>query len=401
MPLTDVAVRNAKGRDKPYKMTDGAGLYLLVKPDGGRYWRFDYRHLSKRGTLAFGVYPTVPVSEAREKREAARKLLSAGKDPSLEKKKARAIAQVSAANTFKAVGEELIAKLTAEGLVATTLDNIRRRIGLLYPGVGETPIDQIEAPELLALLRKIEARGQHDTASRTRSDASRVFRYAIATGRAKRDPAADLKGALTTPQVQHHPTIFEPKEVGRLLLAIDGYRGERQVVSALKLALHVFVRPFELRTAEWSEFDLKAAEWRIPGPKMKMKRDHIVPLSTQALAIVQELFETGTKGTYLFAGMTYPDRPMSSNTATAAFRRMGYTSEELTGHGLRRTASTMLNEMGWNSDWIERQLAHVEGNTVRRTYNAAEYLPDRRRMMQAWSDHLDALRASVRQDATG
>jgi len=394
MPLSDVAVRNAKGREKPYKLTDGEGLYLLVKPDGGRYWRLDYRHLDKRGTLAFGVYPTISLADAREKRAEARRLLAAGKNPALEKKRERAVAQVAAENTFRAVAEEWIdKKLIGEGRNEATVSKARWQLTFVYPDIGGDPIGGITAPQLLSILRKVEARGLKETATRLRSTLSRIFRYAVATGRAERDPAADLKGALSAPETTHHAALFEPRAVGGLLRSIDNYRGERQVAAALKLAPLVFVRPVELRMAEWPEFDLEAALWRIPGPKMKMKLDHLVPLATQTVAILEDLKALGVRSRYLFASLRTPERPMSENTLNAAFRRMGYSKEEVTAHGLRRTASTLLNEMGWNGDWVERQLAHVEGNSVRRVYNAAEYLPDRIRMMQAWADKLDSLRS--------
>lgn len=394
MPLSDVAVRNARGREKSYKMTDGEGLYLLVKPDGGRYWRFDYRHLKKRGTLAFGVYPAVPLSEARDKRAAARKTLGVGKDPAVEKRKERAVAHVAAVNTFRAVAEEWIEKkMVAAGRSQLTVDKIRWILEFAFQEIGDDPISGIEPPQILVLLTKLEKRRMHETARRVRSNMGRVFRYAIATGRAKRDPAADLKGALTPPVVTNHAALVDPKKVGGLLRAIDGYDGECQVAAALKLAPIVFVRPGELRLAEWTEFNWDTAEWRIPAPKMKMKLLHIVPLARQAVDILMELKPLAAKSKYVFASIRTPTRPMSENTVNAALRRLGYTKEEMTGHGFRTTASTLLNEMGWNSDWVERQLAHVEENQVRRTYNAAEYLPDRKRMMQAWADHLDELRA--------
>jgi hypothetical protein len=394
MPLTDVAVRNARGREKPYKLTDGDGLYLLVKPDGGRYWRYDYRYLDKRKTLALGVYPTIAVSKAREKHQAARALLAAGSDPGLERKKQRVVAEVAAANTFKAVAEEWIEKkLVAEKRSDLTIEKVKWQLTFAYPEIGTFPIDQVEAPELLQMLRGMEQRGLKNAPKRLRSSLSRIFRYAIATGRASRDPAAALVGALTASKITHHAALFEPKAVGGLLRAIDDYGGERQVSAALKLAPIVFVRPAELRKAEWTEIDLEGGLWRIPGWKMKKGLDHIVPLATQAIEILKSLKEaSGSRSRYVFASLRTPERPMSENTINAAFRRLGYSKDEVTGHGLRRTASTLLNEMGWNRDWIERQLAHVEGNTVRRVYNAAEYLPDRIRMMQAWADHLDVLR---------
>lgn len=394
MPLSDLAARNARPGPKPVKLTDADGMYLLVKPDGARYWRFDYRYLGKRGTLALGVYPDVSLAKAREKRDAARKLIAEGKNPAAERKRDRMVAHINEANSFHAIAEEwLQKKVRDEGRAAITVEKTEWLLGYLYPKIGSMPIKDIRAVELLAVLQEIEARGLNETAKRMRSTLGRIFRYAIVTGRAERNPAADLAGALTVVKVKHHAALFEPHEIAGLLRSIDGYRGDVQVRAALKLIAMLFTRPGELRHAVWSEFDLVKAEWRIPLERMKMRLPHIVPLPRQAVEILRELRKVTGNAPFMFSSFRTPQRPMSENTLNAALRRLGYTNDEMTSHGFRRTASTRLNEMGWNRDWVERQLSHIDPNQVRSAYNAAEYLPDRRRMMQAWADYLDELRA--------
>lgn len=396
MPLTDTAVRNARGAKKAFKMHDGEGLYLLVKPNNGRYWRFNYRYQGKHLTLALGVYPEVSLVHARDQRRGAKAALAAGKNPSVEKREARTVAKIAAENTFRVVGEEWFQKKLVDGKRSdSTLSKNRWMLDMAYLEFGDDPIDQIEPPKILELLVKIEKRGLHDTAMRVRAMIGRVFRYAIATLRAKRDPTRDLAGALTTPTRTHHATLLDPVKIGGLLRAIDGYEGEYQVRAAMRLAPYLFVRPYELRTAEWTEFYWDAADWRLPDWKMKMRRVHIVPLPRQAMTILSDLKERAMRGKYLFGSLRGKGQPMSNATVNAALRRMGYAHEEQTCHGFRTMASTLLNEMGWNKDWVERQLAHVEENSSRRAYNAAQYLPDRRRMMQAWADYLDTLKASV------
>lgn len=396
MPLKDTEVRFAKSQEKPYKLPDGAGLYLLVHPKGGRYWRFNYRFGGKQLTLALGTFPEVGLAQARVRRQEAREHLAAGRDPAAEKKRERLVAQVASGNTFETVAKEWLDKKSkGKNFGPATREKIEWQLSFAYPDIGGRPVAQLTAPELLAVLRKLEARERFETAGRLRSTMSRVFRYAISVGLAERDPAADLIGALVVAEERHHAAIFEPKAIGGLLRAIDGYDGEPQVRAAMRLAPLTFVRPGELRMAEWKEFDLDAAEWRIPGSKMKMGLLHIVPLSRQAVEILRGLHRLTGEAKFLFSSLRTPSRPMSENTINAALRRLGYSKEEMTGHGFRRIASTLLHEMGpWESIWIERQLAHVDSNAIRGIYNAAEYLPARRRMMQAWADHLDGLRGA-------
>jgi integrase len=393
MGLTAVAIKAAKGRDKPYKLTDGDGLHLLVLPSGGRYWRVNYRYLGKQKTLALGVWPEVELADARAKRDAARRLLAKGCDPAAQAKFDKVAASVAAANTFNAVAEEWYAKSEKEGLAPATLNKIRWLLDFAYQDFGNRPVADILPHELLAVLRKFEARGKHESAKRLRSTCGQVFRYAIATARANRDISADLRGALISVKVTHRAAITTPAEVGALLRAIDAYEGHPVTLTALKLLPHVFVRPGELRHAEWREFDLDKAIWTIPAHKTKMRRVHSVPLSRQALAIIEGIETDATFSTYLFPSLRSAKRPMSENTINAALRRLGYAQDEMTGHGFRAMASTLLNEMGkWNPDAIERQLAHAEANAVRRAYTRGEYWHERVAMMQEWSDYLDQLR---------
>ncbi|MFM9977855.1 MAG: tyrosine-type recombinase/integrase [Sphingomonadaceae bacterium] len=393
MGLTAVAIKAAKGRDKPYKLTDGDGLHLLVLPTGGRYWRVNYRYLGKQKTLALGVWPEVELADARAKRDVARRLLAKGCDPAVQAKLDKVAASVAAANTFKVVAEEWYAKAEKEGLAPATLNKIRWLLDFAYQAFGNRPIADILPHELLAVLRKFEARGKHESAKRLRSTCGQVFRYAIATARANRDISADLRGALISVKVTHRAAITTPAEVGALLRAIDAYEGYSVTLTALKLLPHVFVRPGELRHAEWREFDLDKAIWTIPAHKTKMRRIHSVPLSRQALAIIAGLETDARLSPLLFPSLRSAKRPMSENTINAALRRLGYAQDEMTSHGFRAMASTLLNEMGkWNPDAIERQLAHAEANAVRRAYTRGEYWNERVAMMQEWSDHLDQLR---------
>ena len=387
--LSEARVRNAKPKGKPYKLSDGYASYLLVKHNGGRLWRLKYRFGGVEKVLTLGIYPDVTLKRFREKRDEARRLLADGIDPGA----ARKAEQAASANTFKLVAEEWL-DLQAKELAAETLDIYRGRLtSELYQPLGHKAIDDIEAPELLAVCRRIEARGRRESAHRVRALYGRIARFAIATGRAQRDISRDLQGALGPVRAQHFASIVEPKRVGELLRAIDGYTGQPAVHYALKLAPLVFVRPGELRAAEWREFDLDAAEWRIPAGRMKGSTDpHVVPLAAQSLALLRELQAITGDGKLLFASLRTPSRPISDNTINAALRRLGYSSEEMTGHGFRSMASTLLNEQGWNDDWIEAQLAHRDTNKVRASYNFARYLDGRRKMMQAWADYLDGLR---------
>lgn len=393
MALSSMAVAKAKPRDKPYKLSDGRGLYLLVTPQGGRYWRLNYRFDGKSRTMALGVFPDVSLADARTKCDGARSVLAAGSDPTAKRKDDAVQAAFDATTSFKAVAEEWLAKREREGLAQITLDKARWLLDFAYPALGVRKISEITTPELLSVLRAVEARGRYETARRLRSVCGRVFRYAIATGRAEHDLAAGLRDALTTPKVRHLAAITNTQEVGPLLRAIDGFEGHKITHVALRLAPHVFVRPGELRHAEWSEIDFAAAIWSIPADKMKMRRPHKVPLSRQSLAILSEAKELTGRQHYVFPGFQSIKRPMSENALNGALRRLGYSGDEMTSHGFRAMASTLLNEMGlWHPDAIERQLAHVESDGVRRAYARGEYWEERVRMMQAWSDHLDALR---------
>lgn len=393
MALSDAAVRSAKAKENQYKLYDDGGLFLIVKPSGGKLWRLKYRHLGREQQLSIGVFPAVSLKDARKRRDEARAQIAKGLNPSFEKKRAAAAALVGAANTFKAVAEEYIDRREREGLKDVTTTKAKWLLSLLEPGIGSRPIADIEAFELLAILKKVEQSGRHETAKRLLAFSGRVFRYAVATTRARRNVAADLQGALMSPKVKHHAAIIDPKEVGALLRAIDGFDGQPTTRWALQLAPHVFVRPGELRQAEWAEIDLEAAVWRIPAVRMKMNREHVVPLSTQAVAILRAAGEFTGGGKYVFPSIRTPRRPMSENTLNAALRRLGYTSDEMTSHGSRSTASTLLNESGkWSVDAIERALAHGDTDTVRAAYHRGAHWQERVLMAQWWSVYLDRLR---------
>ena len=387
--LSDTVIRSAKPREKPYKLADGGGLYLLVNRSGARCWRFKFRVNKVEKVLALGVYPDVSLKLAREGRDQARRLMANGVDPGAK----RRAEKFAPSNGFEAVGREWFAKYSLTWAPAHA-QKVHRRLEMdIYPWIGERPVGTVTAPELLRCLRRIEKRGALDTAHRAHQDCGRIFRYAIATGRAERDPAADLRGALPPAKEGHFATITVPRQIGELLRAIDGYIGTMVVRCALCLAPLVFVRPGELRGALWSDFDRDAGEWRIPAKRMKMGIPHIVPLSRQALAILRELYPLTGQGKYLFPSELTTTRAISDNTLNGALRRLGYGTGEMTTHGFRSMASTLLNERGWDGDIIERQLAHAERDNVRAAYNYAEYLPERRKMMQAWADYLDKLRA--------
>ena len=392
MPLKNTAIRNAKPGPKAQRLFDAGGLYLEVAPAGGKWWRFKYRFEGKEKRLSLGVYPEVSLAEAREKRDAARKLIAQGIDPAAVRKDQKAAAEEQA-DTFEAVAREWHKKFSPTWTESHASRIFRRLEKDVFPWFGSRPIREIAAPELLATLRRIEARGAVETAHRALQNCGQVFRYAVATGRADRDPSGDLRGALPPSKEKHHASLTEPKAIAALLRAIDDYQGSHVTRCALKLAPLVFVRPGELRHAEWSEIDFEAAEWRIPASKMKMREKHIVPLSLQALEVLREVQPLTCAGRYVFPSTRSAARPMSENTVTAALRRMGFGTDEMTGHGFRSMACTLLNEMGWHRDAIERQLAHAERNAVRAAYNFAEHLPERRRMMQAWADYLDKVKA--------
>ncbi|MEV5023007.1 tyrosine-type recombinase/integrase [Sphingobium sp. LMA1-1-1.1] len=395
--LFATTVTSARPREREYKLTDGAGLYLLVKPNGRKLWRLNYAYLGKQRTLSFGAWPDVGLADARERRDQARKLIAAGLDPSHEAKLAEARAMLSEENSFKLVAEEWVAKQEREGMSEVTLSKIRWLLAKAYPRIGSRPVAKITAQEVLAVLRSIEATGRYESARRMRSVLGRVFRYAIATTRAEMDPSRDLRGALTVPKAKHLAAITTPKGAGELMRAIEGYTGHAITLFGLRLSAHLFVRPGELRQAEWSEFDFDRSVWNIPEQKMKMRRPHRVPLSTQVIALFEQLWELTGTGRYCFPSFRSPLRPMSENTVNAALRALGFSQEEMTAHGFRAMAATLLNETGkFNPDAIERQLAHMETNAIRRAYTRGEYWDERVRMMQYWSDQLDEMRDGAR-----
>ncbi len=391
MPLTDTAIRNAKLEDKPYKLTDGRGLYLLVNKSG-KYFRWDYRFAGKRKTLALGVYPEIRLKEAREKHEDLRRLLAQGIDPIEYRRQAKAQSLSETTNSFETVAREWFLKnkhVWTEKHAQTIISRLENNI---FPWLGGMATSSITAPMLLESLRRIEDRGAIETAHRVKQICGQVFRYAIATGRGERDPSADLKGALPPTKPKHMATITSPDKIGELMRAIDGYQGNLITRCALKFAPLTFVRPGELRHAEWVEINIDEQVWKIPAEKMKMRSVHIVPLSRQAIVVLEEILPLTGDGKYVFPSLRTGSRPMSENTVLAALRRMGYAKEEMTGHGFRGMASTVLHEKGWSTDVIERQLAHAERNSVKAAYNHAQHLPERRKMMQWWADYLDDLK---------
>ncbi len=394
--LNDLRIRQLKSRDRDFKLADYNGLHLLVRPSGSKLWRLSYRFGGKQKLLALGAYPAVTLAEAREARDANRKLIANGTDPSLQRRLGK-IAAAAGGNTFRDVAEELLAKQAREGRAEMTTKKNRWLLEPAFETFGDRAIGEITAPELLHALRKFEQRARYESARRLRTVAGMVFRYAIATGRATRDISLDLRGALTTPKVRHRPAITEPKKVGALLRAVDGYAGHPTTRIALQLSALLFVRPGEIRHARWREFDLGLAVWNIPAETMKMDRPHRVPLALQAVSFIRELQKITGQGEFLFPAVNSVRYPMSENTLNAALRRLGYTKDEVTAHGFRTTASTLLNEMGrWNRDAIERQLAHQEQDEVRNAYmHAAEFWAERVEMMQAWADYLDTLRAGT------
>lgn len=389
--LYETRIRAARPAEKPYKLFDERGLFLLVTPAGGRLWRLRYRLAGVEKLLALGAYPDVPLKRAREKRDEARKLVADGIDPSARRQAERC----AAANTFKAVADEWLVTKKQSLTPATWQRDHDLLFRWVVPYIGNRPIAAIEAPDLLDTLKRIEAKNLPETAHRTREICGRVFRYAIATGRAGRDITADLRGALAPRVTKNFAAITEPAKVGELLRAIDGYDGQPATSAALKLAPYVFVRPGELRAAEWSEFTFDGDEpvWRIPAERMKMREPHIVPLCRQVVAILRDVQPVTSHDRYVFPAIGGGGRPLSENTLNGALRRLGYSSEQMTPHGFRSLASTLLNERGVNPDLIELQLAHAERNKVRAAYNRAQRLAERRAMMQDWADYLDSLRA--------
>lgn len=397
-PLSDLKLRAAKSKEKNYKLTDGKGLYLLVTKTGGKLWRFDYRLAGKRKTLALGRYPEISLTVARSKRAAAREQVARGVDPS-EIVRAQKVAQGGDDDSFEVVAREWHRKYSGSWSPSHAKTTIERMERDVFKVIGSRSVNEIKPPELLAVLRRIESRGALETAHRVRTICGQVFRYAVATGRAEHDVTASLKRALPPYKASHLAAITDPAKVGELLRAIDSYTGSFVVKSALQLAPLVIVRPGELRQAEWSEIDLDAAEWLIPAERMKVKSqgDHLVPLSTQAVALLRELQPVTCSSSYVFPSHRSNARPMSNNAINAALRRLGYSKDEMTGHGFRAMARTILDEvLQVRPEYIEHQLAHAVRDANGRAYNRTSHLKDRCAMMQLWADYLDGLKVGAK-----
>lgn len=401
MSLTDTAIRKARPTDKTRRIYDERGLYLEISPEprGSKLWRLKYRHGGREKRLALGAYPDTTLADARAKRDDARRLIAGGIDPNAQRQASRLAGAEAAANSFELIAREWLAKQTFVASYATKVSGWFEKN--VFPWIGARPVSQLTAPDFLNVLRRVEERGAIESAHRIKQNCAQVMRYAIATGRADSDPTAGLKGALARPAERHHAAITDPKELGGLLRAIAGFTGTLVVRSALQLAPLVFVRPKELSEAEWSEFDLDAACWSIPASRMKTGQPHLVPLSTQAVAILRELHPLTGRGRYVFPSARTPhpnasQRPMTTNALLAALQRIGYTGEQMTTHGFRATARTILDEhLAYRPDFIEHQLAHAVRDPNGRAYNRTAHLPERRKMMQAWADYLDGLRAEI------
>ena len=394
MSLTDTRLRSLKPKAKPYKVADSHGLYIEVTPSGGKHWRFRYRIGKVQKKVSLGSYPDISLKDARDLALQARQTIASGGDPAVEKRKQKIRNEFLSASTFEAIAREYIEQIMVQnGRAEATIVKANYFLEKLAPAIGNRPIHEIEPFEVLAPLKRLEATGKHETAKKCRSFAGRVFRYGVATTRCKSDPTALLRGALITPKPTHYAAILDPAKLGGLLRVIDDFDGYTLTKFALQIAPHVFVRPGELRHADWEEFDLDGRIWRIPEGKMKARRPHAVPLSSQVISLLEELGAMMGKSGYVFPSARSGQRPMSENTLNAAFRRMGYSKEEVTAHGLRATASTFLNESGkWSSDAIERALAHGDSNVIRGIYHRGKHWPERVKMSQWWSDHLDQLK---------
>ena len=401
MKLTNATVKNAKPNPpKIRKLFDGKGLYLEITPKGNKGWRFKYRFEGREKLISLGVYPDVSLKSARERREEVRELLTKGIDPSEQRKIDKLQRTDSNRNTFQAVAELWFNSQKNKWTKGYQVKVVRMLERRLHPWIGDLPIRKITPPILLKVLRKTEAEGKFTTAHTMKQVAGQVFRFAVATGQAERDITFDLRGALTTAQKKHMAAIIDPKEVGRLMLAIDGYEGSPEVCCALRLAPHVFARPGELRHAEWGEIDFDKSLWCIDAEKMKMRNDHIVPLSRQSLAILRDIRLITGNYRYVFPSARSTTRPMSENAVLVALRTMGYTKDQMTGHGFRAMARTLIDEeLGYRPDWIEQQLAHVVKDPLGRAYNRTKHLKERKEMMQKWSDYLDDLKAKAAANA--
>ena len=395
MAMNPQEIRGFKPESKPYKKADAKGLYLLVKPNGSKLWNLKYRFGGKEKKMPLGAYPEVSLMQARKERDRARVAISDGIDPMRERKREKTLIKLGAGNTFESVAQAYIRdKMQGEQRAEATLKKARWFLELLAPAIGNMPINDVDPQMMLAALKKLEAKGNLETAKKCRSFSSRVFRYGAAVGLCDVDPTSILQGALITPKARHYAAILEPKKLGELLRAIDDFDCYPVTKFALKIAPHIFVRPGELRHGDWEELDWDKATWTIPAGKMKARRAHAVPLSRQVLELFRELQSVTNGAGYMFPAFHTWKRPMSENTINAAFRRMGFTKDEMTAHGFRSTASTLLNESGmWHPDAIERALAHGDSNAIRGTYNRGNYWDERVKMAQWWSDHLDELRA--------
>ena len=393
MPLTDTSIRNAKPSLTVRKLSDSGGLQLWINPNGSKLWRLAYRYDGKQRKLAIGQYPAVSLADARTKRNEAKALLASHIDPGQQKALDRLTKANSDANTFEIIAAELLAKKKREGKASATIGKREWLYGMANEALGKRPVSEISAPEVLAVLRKAETKGLLETARRMRSAIGEVFRYAVATGRATSDPTFALRGALIAPKVKHRAAILDPKELGGLLRAVEAFQGQPTTIAALKLMALLFPRPGELRLAEWKEFDIESAVWTIPASRTKMRREHRVPLPAQALAVLKGLHPITGYAVLAFPGLRTPKRPISENTLNGALRRMGYSQDQMTAHGFRAAASTLLNESGkFSADAIERALAHQVADAVRRAYARGEHWQERVTMAQWWADHLDALR---------
>ncbi|ARD70037.1 Prophage CP4-57 integrase (plasmid) [Aminobacter sp. MSH1] len=394
MSLSDVAVRKAKPRDKAYKLSDSQGLYLFVSPSGLRAWRMDYRYEQKRKTLTFGQYPAVGLADARQRVTEARKLLSQGEDPAARKKLLARQREIERRNSFDVIADEYIARLESTGRATATLNKNRWLKSLVRSEIRAKPITDISSADILEVLQDIEASGRRDTAHTVRSFVGSVFRFAISTLRAENDPTYALRNALLPPKVTPRTTLTDSQQIGALMASIEDYDGWVTITAALRFNALTFARPGEVRHARWDDIDLEDGIWRIPAERMKMRRPHDVPLSTQAAVLLNRVRKVSGRGDLIFPSIRSSQRSLSENAMNSALRRMGYTKDEMTAHGFRAMASTILNERGYREDVIEAQLAHVEPNKVRRAYNRARYWDERVQLMQDWADLLDSFKSS-------
>lgn len=397
MALKDMEIRALKPTEKDQKVFDGGGLYLLVTKSGSKLWKLKFRVHGKEKKLSLGAYPAVSLKDAREKRDDAKRQLANGEDPAKQKRERKLKAKIENALTFELVARDYIQKMIDEEKAPATVKKAEWLAGQLFPALGKRPIGEITPPEVLEVLKKIEKSGKRETARRLRSFSSRVFRYGVATGRGQYDPSAALRGALVAPVVKHHAGITDPIRLGELMRAIDAYQGQPATMIALQVTPHVFQRPGEVRQMRWSELDFESNVWSIPAGRMKQREPHFVPLSRQAVSLLQQMQPLTGRGEFVFPSIRTLSRPMSENTVNGALRRLGYHGDEMTAHGFRTTASSLLNESGkWNPDAIERALSHADKNQIRGTYNRSPYWPERVAMAQWWSDYLDTLKTGAK-----